>query len=1152
MHAFRRTALSLLLVLAAATAAQADRLDAAVPLGATTAATIDRAGDVATFGFLVTQGAKRNLVFTVKRAKKSALEPQVRIFTPDGVPFDPAANGGSVKAKPTSWSAKLPNVAQSGLWRVEVSGADGTSGGFTFSVKGKDTLKTGGNPTPILVNGKTDVVIEAGENVLLSVSAKRVSGSRLVPQLLILDANGTPLENGVAFVGSASKGTLSVKKYRLPVFGTYTLRFSGAMGTGGGFAYSVSTASVKKIKGTLPTATVAETAGEPGLPVTLDGAASAPGSGGALAYRWVQVSGPEVALEGGTTSRPSFTAPETPGAVAFQLSVAEAGVYSRPTTVAVEISDRPIADAGRSQAVASAAAVTLDGSRSFDRRGAGLSYSWRQIPGDTATVTLSDAAAEAPTFTAPPGNHTLHFGLTVDDGVARSAEDVVVVEVGTGNTSVADAGRDQIVPRMATVHLSGLASIRTGGVLAGGFQWTQTAGPAVTLAGATTPWPSFTGPRSAAELEFQLTIDGVAATADRVKVFVRPLETNLPAPARGNGPLNAPSGAVSMSASSTTDPENDALSFRWAQVGGAAIQLAADGTSAATATLPAGNAAYTFAVMANDGLQYGAPDVVSVRNSAYSGLPIAIAGADRSVGPAVTVTLDGRGSSRTDGGAGALTYQWTQLTGADWYDFTSPGSTFNPDVAFTQFSLPGDVSSLTRTRTVLFQLVVNDGTNASAPDMVAVTFTNLPLNGKPVVTVTPSTTNPVVGAQVTLNATAFDRDGDPMTFRWTQTSGPNVALQPNATTLSPSFTAPDSATPIVLRCVANDGIEDGNGTNVTITVDRKPVANIVVNPTQGAPGTFVTMDGSASSDPEGATLTYKWTQISGTPVTFNDSSAVTNFDAPTGAVTFRLVVSDGRQDSDPKQAGFSGNPPPTVSASVTGVNNLMNTLDATNWPSANYAPYGATVTLQATPGAGGPFTYTWRQINASGADPSVTLSSTTTQNPTFTVPMPNAAPFGIAPQATFGVKASDGSQESAEATVVVRFYASLNDGASGTSPTQDRVWALFTSCSSCHFGGNNTCPVGSSTNAGGYGMSTRSNFLTNSRGKNSCGSTKTRLPGNANGGAAPSTNNSANSYFWDRIRTGGTGPQMPTTGSPLTAAQQNFVQDWIDQGAHDN
>ncbi len=87
----------------------------------------------------------------------------------------------------------------------------------------------------------------------------------------------------------------------------------------------------------------------------------------------------------------------------------------------------PVADAGSAQTVNAGDAVSLDGSGSSDPDGDALTYAWTQTSGPS--VTLSGGNSASPGFTAPSGDGTLVFSLTVNDGTAGSAADTVVVTV---------------------------------------------------------------------------------------------------------------------------------------------------------------------------------------------------------------------------------------------------------------------------------------------------------------------------------------------------------------------------------------------------------------------------------------------------------------------------------------------------------------------------------------------------------------------------------------------------------------------------------------------------------------------------------------------------------------------------------------------------
>ena len=146
-----------------------------------------------------------------------------------------------------------------------------------------------------------------------------------------------------------------------------------------------------------------------------------------LSYSWTQISGPLVELSDATAVTPVFTSPNEFGALVFSLTVSDGEHESAPDTVTITIRNlAPTAAAGPIQTVAHGTRVTLDGSGSSDPDGDNLAYKWTQLLGDE--VSLSNADAAKPSFTAPGKAQALTFRLEVSDG-SDSATDTVRVTV---------------------------------------------------------------------------------------------------------------------------------------------------------------------------------------------------------------------------------------------------------------------------------------------------------------------------------------------------------------------------------------------------------------------------------------------------------------------------------------------------------------------------------------------------------------------------------------------------------------------------------------------------------------------------------------------------------------------------------------------------
>ncbi|MDP3643142.1 MAG: PKD domain-containing protein, partial [Bacteroidota bacterium] len=262
--------------------------------------------------------------------------------------------------------------------------------------------------------------------------------------------------------------------------------------------------------------------------------------------------------------------------------------------------------------------------------------------------------------------------------------------------------------------------------------------------------------------------------------------------------------------------------------------------------------------------------------------------------------------------------------------------------------------------------------------------------------------SPNEGTLVALDGSASsDPDGTPLTYLWTPPAG--ITLSSN-TAQKPTFTAPEVAanTNYTFSLVVNDGSLSSTADQVVITVKQvniAPVAN--AGPDQSPnEGILVTLDASASSDPDGNAITYLWTSPAGITLSSNTAQKPT-FTAPEVAAntnyTFSLVVNDGSLSSTADQ----------VIITVKQVNNA---------PVANAGPdqspnEGTLVALDGSASSdpdGTPLTYLWTPPAG------ITLSSNTAQKPTFTAPEVAANT-----NYTFSLVVNDGSLSSTADQVVI-------------------------------------------------------------------------------------------------------------------------------------
>lgn len=271
--------------------------------------------------------------------------------------------------------------------------------------------------------------------------------------------------------------------------------------------------------------------------------------------------------------------------------------------------------------------------------------------------------------------------------------------------------------------------------------------------------------------------------------------------------------------------------------------------------------------------------------------PVANAGADRVVPYHSTVVMNGTSSVDPDGDP--ISFAWTLAapagSAAVLSSSSSPTPTFYADVAGVY----------------TVQLTVSDGTLSSSVT-VHLTAQNVP----PVASAGANRTVPK-NTVVTLDASASaDPDQDPLTFSWVLASAPagSATTLANPTSVQATFT-PDLVGTYTATVTVSDGVFSSLASVTVTAVDTPPVASAGTPQTANV-GNPVTLDGSASADPDHDPLTYAWTMTARPPGSAAALSGPTTVN-PTftpdlvGTYAFSLVVSDGANSSAPATVGVT-------------------------------------------------------------------------------------------------------------------------------------------------------------------------------------------------------------------------------------------------------
>jgi len=235
--------------------------------------------------------------------------------------------------------------------------------------------------------------------------------------------------------------------------------------------------------------------------------------------------------------------------------------------------------------------------------------------------------------------------------------------------------------------------------------------------------------------------------------------------------------------------------------------------------------------------------------------------------PDVGVWVQFDASSSFDPDGSITNYQWSY----------GDGGTDTGPIRWHQFLAGG-------TYTVTLTVTDDDGVSSSVAQPIQVGPTGLP----PVASFAFNPPSPPVGAWVQFDASAsFDPDGSIASYQWSYGDGGSDIGSPRWHQFAVAGTYA-----VTLTVTDNDGLTSSTTEQIQVgSVQQPPVASFGYSPPAPQVGEVITLDGSASFDPDGSLVSYEWDRNGDGITDAIGPFAQVVFAAP-GAVPIRLTVTD--------------------------------------------------------------------------------------------------------------------------------------------------------------------------------------------------------------------------------------------------------------------
>lgn len=223
---------------------------------------------------------------------------------------------------------------------------------------------------------------------------------------------------------------------------------------------------------------------------------------------------------------------------------------------------------------------------------------------------------------------------------------------------------------------------------------------------------TFTAPTKVGEtgkvLTFLLVATDLGGLKSRDSCVVQVIRSGLPPDAEAGRDQTVKGRLkVSLDGSASSDPDGGIVSYFWRQLSGPHVTLSDPAAPKPTFRSPGtdgGDTSLSFELAVVDGQGLAGIDTCIVNVSDTNTAPTADAGADQTVQPWATVTLDGSGS--TDPDNGIASYSWGQLRG-DPVVLSDP-RTVTPTFAAPDTGTPGTE--------LVFEITVTDNGGLRSQD----------------------------------------------------------------------------------------------------------------------------------------------------------------------------------------------------------------------------------------------------------------------------------------------------------------------------------------------------------------------------------------------------------------------------------------------------